>query len=482
MIKHILLAIVLFIPISFFAQDYNFNSYHHSNKVSNGCGVEFIIVGNSGLPDSNKPATLDMICTLWYAHNTNYMNIDTLGMNQTINDIAFSETMPYFFDILDYLFIYVTTDSFVYIYYFNFNDYFYCDDFTFSQPYPFYLPDVKQIEPVEGKDSMYVLMNYPGYVGPNFQIRDKFNFLKGSQLKLNFAPLKIKLAYQTTYVLGVDTNNSTHLAMIDYDYSNNKLILKYDIILDSLLSNPIDISAEHSPNGIYIYSAPGDTIAVLSRINVSQKDTFVESSVIYNQSPCKTYAFQYDKFYFQPKKDTSTNNYDKQIISIDYQSLQLDTIINLNKDVFAMGMPDIYCGFAHYFVVSVLDSSSSSTLYLYNKGFSWKIDSFQAGYNANRFFYTYVYYTGINEQDVNLNDVNISPNPAKDMVTFEFSEKLMSKKCLFEVHDILGNAYFSENTMVEQLKTFDMSAFPAGLYIFTFKIDDLLVNQKVIKL
>jgi len=87
---------------------------------------------------------------------------------------------------------------------------------------------------------------------------------------------------------------------------------------------------------------------------------------------------------------------------------------------------------------------------------------------------------GINENAISDQYVNIYPNPSNDFVSLEFlnSTKTLHKK--ITILNIIGEEIYLEQTNDSRFKV-DMEKWSSGIYIFQIKMDDVVVNKKIIK-
>lgn len=358
------------------------------------------------------------------------------------------------------------------------NSFGYCDSPSVKIIDSILLPDIKMLSisyiPQLGYQ-LGVLFNYSDTSKANFQFRDINDMSLISEINLDIVPGGMVSYGNELYIVGSSVDSATNLIAINPDSQN----ISFQIILDSLSGNPLAVS--RYGNNIYVYSAPGDSIATLTRYSLI--DSSFTSTIFYAQSGCKAFTFSPDGYYLycQPQTDTSGNNFNKQILEIRLDSMKIADVYNVNKDVYSIQFPTSG-GFSFSPIyLSVLDTSFLSTLFLYDSYSFSLYDSIVAAFRTAYLINEIRCYGGIDDNAGLYPKLNVFPNPTGDYIYLVISEVPSDQKCKLEVFDMLGKKYLSEQIKVKTAKTINLSNYPAGTYLFKMEVGDVILNQKIIK-
>lgn len=478
-----LLAISIWVA----AQEYKnppiiFNSSKHSGInlfVQNGCINELVLVGNNGKPEINSPPTLGIFSDLFPCTGS-YVPIDSFWNAGKITDLITLSSVEWTFSTDTTNIGFVATDSVLYKY--EIRSIYYlgnCDSPYVKMIDSILLPGIKRLSipyiPPIGYQ-LGVLFNYSDTSKANFQFRDINDMSLISEINLNIVPGGMFLSWNELYIVGTSSDSAASLIGINLDSQK----ISFQIILDSLSKNPLAVS-RYGWN-IYVYSAPGDSVATLTRYSLI--DSSFTSIIFYDQSGCKAYTFDPYGYYFycQPQTDTSSNNFDKQILEIRVDSMKITNVFNVNKDVYSIQFPTSG-GFSFSPIyLSVLDTSFLSTLFLYDPWSFSLYDSITTGFRT-AYLINEIRCFGLGIDDDSGQDpkLNVFPNPTGDYIYLIISEVPSDQKCKLEVFDMLGKKYLSEQIKVKTAKTINLTNYPAGTYLFKMEIGDVILTQIIIK-
>lgn len=458
------------------------NKYSDINLyVQNGCSNYLVIIGNNGKPETDLPPTIGALCNPSFSTTPLYISLDTLlSAARLVDVINMSEP---FGGVLvdDTSVVFVATDSILYKYEVGslINVYNQCDSLPFKRVDSLFLSDIQKLSFIffNPENLLLIIYNFSDTSKANLQVRYINDLSLKFELKLDMIPKDIYSNWNGIYVVGALGDSTARLLKIDIDSQNVSL----DIVLNSLSSNPISIS--RSGGYMHILSAPGDSFAAITRFSLN--DSSLTSTILYNQSGCKAFAWEPNSsnLYCQPMIDTTGNDFNKQILKFQADSMKVTDIYYINKDVYSVQYP-ISGGFSSSLIyLNVLDTSFLSTAYVYYPYMFIPYDTITTGYR------TYYINNEIRCAFASIDDNNKShikfntfPNPTGDYINLVISGVPSNKKCKLEIFDILGKTWLSTQVKVKTKKIIQLAHYPPGIYFLSVQVDNVMVRQKIVKL
>jgi hypothetical protein len=310
------------------------------------------------------------------------------------------------------------------------------------------------------------------YSYPNLQEQFSFNF--------HFEPEIFEVSNEALFITGRDTNGSYML----YHYSTlqDSLIAMYS--LNDSVSNAQEIL--HIGDSIYFLSSPGDSIVVLSTINVS--DSVLTQNTIYHKSGARATYNEYQNhkyFTFQPTSDIPDSVLDKQILVLNPQTIQLDTLqINLQLDQFKHPIPNSSNagsrGFSMKWIGAKWQNGISDSVFIADAVYNNKIVRLQATAFPHYINATYACWAGVSENELDKIKFDVYPNPASSEVVINLTGLDKGKEYTMNITDISGKLHYTTKLEACQKINLPIHTLSKGLYFVNLNTGKNIITQKLL--
>lgn len=317
----------------------------------------------------------------------------------------------------------------------------------------------------EGNALIYSVQSY-SY--PELEYQFGFTF--------NFEPEIFEVIENDLFIGGADTDGEQRI----YHYSTIENALYQTYTLNDIASNWKEII--RSGDSLYVLSAPGDSMTVLSTINLI--DSTVNEVVINSESGIRATnnEFRGDNFFtFQLISDTSNNELDKQILVLNPFANEMDTLaVNLELDYFKH--PEISVQDFGYFALSWVGAkwheNDPDFVYLnyYNDVISLSGAEMPQYINA-----TYGCWVGIDEvEESEKIKFEFYPNPTSSNVIIHLSGLQKEKEYRLDISDNLGRILHTTHLKAYQNIELPLHQFAKGVYFLNLNIGTEVIGKKLI--
>lgn len=285
-------------------------------------------------------------------------------------------------------------------------------------------------------------------------------------------------SFPPTYNIGGD---SMGVARIIELIINNYQVVR-DIILPSQAKNIKQLSGNNYFT--YFLSTPGDSVSNFVKLNLSDT-SFIVNTLFQNTGILSsTYAeMLLGGFLFQPYADTSSYQFDKQLLFVDFQQGAITDTFWLNKRINSLHYNNSpsYGGSPYKLIMSMISGLSSDWVY-----YSWdyqlsSFDSFPAGAAPIWFAEDVGCQIGIEETEKKLS-MDIFPNPAADNIHIHISGLAKGKTYDFTITDVSGKLLWKKDILAKEKYEIPIQNFPAGVLILKIDAGNKSISKKLVKL
>jgi Secretion system C-terminal sorting domain len=305
-------------------------------------------------------------------------------------------------------------------------------------------------------------IDYPG-------LQERFNH------DFHFIPEIFEVTKDNLFLSGRDTNGTYAL----YHFSTIQDTLYATYTLNDSVSN----AQQMIKNGdsVFILSSPGDSIIILSILNLS--DGSFTQTLIYGQSGARaTYnEFKNRKYFtFQPISDTSGFLLQKQILTLNTDTLKLDTFFtNLEMDYFK-NPADMYMGFGNFeveWIGAKWNGGISDSVYLYSEYDTLKIKTWAYPNFINA---TWGCWVGIPKNELETIEFSLYPNPASSEVIIKLSGLEKGRQYKLDIINNSGQLQYSTNLKAYQKIQLPLQHFSKGIYMLILNTGRNQITKKLI--
>jgi hypothetical protein len=84
------------------------------------------------------------------------------------------------------------------------------------------------------------------------------------------------------------------------------------------------------------------------------------------------------------------------------------------------------------------------------------------------------------EDNVQINDIQIYPNPAQDFIVIT-SHQLLKSNTVVSIYDFTGKVILEENSLLSSNLRLNISALKAGIYLVQIKSEEGVFTRKLVK-
>ncbi len=446
-------------------------------KTFNGCGIGNFLIPSTGASASGQ---LPLIGALTYDWDLKYNILDTIPGNE-IKGLAFQreswlenssiihndygQESPYV----------VISDTGLFSYFIppEFDPY----SHEITAANAIFVPDILKVakefsfeftDPIVLliKDSVNYSIKYYSY--PELQEQAGFSF--------HFEPELFEVDEDHLFLAGPDTTGDETL--YQYSIAQNSLIQTY--LLNDSVSNAQELIK--SGDSLFIISSPGDSMAVLSVLNLA--DGSLSQSMIYSESGLRATnnEFKGDRFFtFQPVSDSTNSFLDKQILILNPISGQTDTlVINRQLDYFKnpSNAPQSFGSFSLDWVAAKwADENNLDSVFISQFSNVLKI---QTGAIPKYINATYGCWVGVKENEREQIKFEVYPNPASSFVTINLAGLNKEVQYQLDIVDHSGRFLFTTTLSAYQKINLPLEEFVKGIYFLNLNTGKNLISKKLI--
>lgn len=306
------------------------------------------------------------------------------------------------------------------------------------------------------------------YSYPELEEQFKFSF--------QFEPEIFEIIENNLFITGLDTSGNQKL----YHYSTTQDTLFQTYSLNDSLSNAQEIIKSDSL--LYILSSPGDSITILSILNLTSSE--VSQSTVYLKSGARAThnEFKGNSFFtFQPISDPLDSILDKQILILDPETSQIDTLlVNLKLDYFKhpSEASQSFGSFNLEWIGAKWEENNSDSVFIkqmYQDDLKVQTGSFPQYINA-----TYGCWVGVNENEIEQIKFEYYPNPTSSIVTINLIGLIKDTQYKLDIIDNSGRMLFTTYVKAYQKIDLPLQDFAKGIYFLNLDTGKNIISRKLI--
>jgi len=307
------------------------------------------------------------------------------------------------------------------------------------------------------------------YTYPELQEKFKLNF--------HFEPEIFELIEDELFITGLDTNGHQQL----YHYNIIEETLPEIYTLNDSLSNAKEIIK--SGDLVYILSCPGDSITMLSTINLTSNA--VSQFVVHSKSSVRATHNKFknsDLFTYQIISDTSNYGLDKQILILNPATYDSDTLmINLQLDYFKQprDMNDRDIGFYFDFEWFGAKWGESSIDSIYIKQEDGEVLKVETGAIPQYISATYDCWPSVEESELEKIEFDLYPNPASSKVIIHLTGLQKGKEYKLNIVDNSGKVLYRNYLTAYHKIELPLHKLANGIYYLQLNTGENMISKKL---
>ncbi len=289
----------------------------------------------------------------------------------------------------------------------------------------------------------------------------------------NFEPEIFEVIEDDLFIGGLDTDGQQRL----YHYSaiENTFYQSYD--LNDMAANGKEILK--SGDSLYILSAPGDSMTVLSTLNLTNED--FSQYIISSESGIRATNNEFrgdDLFTFQLTSDAALS---EQIVIFNPLTNESETfLVDTELDYFKH--PEIAPQDFGYFPLSWVGAKwhTDTTDLAYIGDYGGSSFSFQTGAMPQYINATYGCWVGIDEVEAAGIKFEYYPNPASSNVTIHLSGLHKERQYQLDISDNSGKIIYTTHLEAYQNIELPLDQFAKGVYFLNLNTGEHVIGKKLI--
>ncbi len=301
----------------------------------------------------------------------------------------------------------------------------------------------------------------------------------GLQKQFSFAfpfnPEIFEVVDSSLYITGRDTSGAYML----YQFSSLQDTLLATYTLNDSVSNAQEFLTKGDT--IFILSSPGDSMTVLSSVNMT--DNTLSQGVIHQYAGARATHNHFKgnkRFTFQPSSAGQDSVLAKQILTVNPSTGQMDTIsINRHLDYFkhpgeeTTGFGPLTLGW----IGARWKEGGSDTVYLGKDNVLNKIGTGPVPRYINA---TWGCWVGISDNSRDKIRFEVSPNPASYKVTIQLKGLTKGKQYKLRITDISGREYYKTHLKAYEHIQLPLEELPKGVYFLNLNTGNDIITKKLV--